>query len=95
MKRGISNFKTVLIALSLVAVSGAAFAENISIDAGRYDLSRAHNERMIIFFGQDVSFKRYAVVDMLHQYFTVAADVRGGVRHTIRDTGGEKTLVIE
>ena len=100
MARRMTTIKTLLIATTLVIASVTASladgsADDISMGAGRYDLFRAHSERMIVFFGHEVSFKRYALVDMLHQYFTVAADVKGGVRHTLQDTAGEKTLVIE
>jgi hypothetical protein len=83
------------------AIRPEAFADSLAgqeyftVGAGRYDLLRAHNERILVFFGSNITFKRYSLVALLNQYFTVASDVRGGVRYTVHEAAGEKTLVID
>ena len=74
---------------------GAGKAEYIDVGAGQHDLWRAHNERTLVFFGAEVSFKRYNLVDMMNQSFTVASDVPGGVRYAVHHEAGRKTLVID
>jgi hypothetical protein len=83
--------------LVLITAQGAVAGETqlVDVSAGKYDLVRAHNERMIVFFGETISFKKYNVIDMLHQYFTVASDVHGGVRYQVHEQAGQKTLVID
>lgn len=102
MSAFIRTIKTAVIAcMFALMLSPAAFAgdagkaEFVDVSAGHFDLWRAHNERMIVFFGHELSFKRYTLVDMLNQYFTVATDVKGGVRYEIREQAGQKTLVID
>jgi hypothetical protein len=100
MKNLIKSSKIAFIACALMAIATAAYAEGtkaeyVDVPAGRYDLLRAHSERTMVFFGEDVKFKRYTIVDMLHQYFTVATDVKGGVRYQVQDDGTQKTLVID
>ena len=73
----------------------AAKPEFVDVGSGHYDLWRAHNERILVFFGEELSFKRYSLVDMLNQYFTIASDVPGGVRYTVHEQSGRKTLVID
>ncbi|MEZ0224861.1 MAG: hypothetical protein ACAH83_09930, partial [Alphaproteobacteria bacterium] len=82
-------------AFAFLALQSTAYGENIDMAAGRYDLLRAHNERMIVSFGDALDFKRYSVVEILHQYFVVAADVRGGVRYNLHSDASRKMLVIE
>ena len=90
-----------VVAVFVLAMAPAAFAgepgkaEYVDVGAGRFDLWRAHNDRMIVFFGTGVSFKRYSLVGMLNQVFTVASDVKDGVRYQLREHAGEKTLVID
>jgi hypothetical protein len=89
--------KTLLIAaFALLSLHSTAFGqEPIEMAAGRYDLLRAHNERVIVSFGSVLDFKRYAVVEILHQFFLVASDVKGGVRYNLQSDPGRRTLVIE
>ena len=94
--------KSILIAVLLVlAAAPAALAEEagraeyLDVGAGRFDLWRAHSERMIVFLGIRVSFKRYSLVEMLNQNFTVASEVKGGVRYQVHEQAGQKTLVID
>lgn len=64
------------------------------LDSSPADLLGAHNERMLVVFGTTVEFKRYFQVGLLNQSMTVAADVAGGVRYELHDTGRERTLTI-
>lgn len=83
-------------AFALLALQSTAFGdEPIDMAAGRYDLLRAHNERVIISFGSALDFKRYSVVEILHQYFVVASKVRGGVRYYLHDDASRRMLIIE
>lgn len=89
-----------LAAIAILVASGIAVAqplkgEYVSMDAGRYDLLRAHNERIIVVFGQSIHFRRYYVVDMLRQHFTVATDIPEGVRYNLAHRGEDRMLVIE
>lgn len=95
--RSLAPAKAFLIAVcAFLAVPSTAFGQQqIDMAAGRYDLLRAHNERVIVSFGRTLDFKRYSVVEILHQHFVVAAEVRGGVRYNLHGAAGHKTLVIE
>lgn len=73
----------------------AGQGEYLALDTGHYDLVRAHNQRMIVLFGNSVSFKRYEVLDILNRYVPVASTVRGGVRYSLHEAPGVKTLVID
>jgi hypothetical protein len=87
---------SIIAAFAVLALHPAAFGqEPINVGAGRYDLLRAHNERVIVSFGSALDFKRYAVVEVLQQYFVVASEVRGGVRYNLQSTPSRRTLVIE
>ncbi|TAL36154.1 MAG: hypothetical protein EPN97_06565 [Alphaproteobacteria bacterium] len=92
-----SAVKTLIVAaFALLALHSTAFGqEPIDMAAGRYDLLRAHNERVIVSFGSALDFKRYAVVEILHQYFVVASEVKGGVRYNLQSDASRRTLVIE
>jgi hypothetical protein len=81
--------------LTMARAALAGEAQYVDTGAGPIDLVRAHNERMIVFFGEGISFKRYNVIDMLHQYFTVASEVKGGVRYQVHVQAGQKMLVID
>lgn len=95
--RSIAPVKALVMAVfALLALQSTAFGdEPIDIAAGRYDLLRAHNERVIVSFGSALDFKRYSVVEILHQYFVVASEVHGGVRYNLHNDGSRRMLVIE
>jgi hypothetical protein len=95
--RFLSRVKTlVMTAFAILALQSTAFGqEPIDLAAGRYDLLRAHNERVIVSFGSIIDFKRYSVVEILHQYFVVASEVRGGVRYNLQNDNNRSTLIIE
>jgi hypothetical protein len=69
-------------------------ADGYVLDSSPADLLAAHNERMLVVFGAKVEFKRYFQVGLLNQSMTVAANVAGGVRYDLRDSGRERTLTI-
>lgn len=89
-------FHSFLSAALLMWSCGTSMAGQVlNIDAGRYDLLRAHSERIVVVFGGTVAFHRYRVVEVLNQTFAVASDVPGGVRFHRRSGGGEEMLLIE
>jgi hypothetical protein len=61
--------------------------------AGPRDLLRAHSERMVVFFGADVKFKRYRLVSVLDQHIPVLTDAQKN-DYSVRTEGGERTLTI-
>lgn len=76
------------------AVAEAPTHGGYIINSSTSDLMRAHNERVLVIFGASIQFKRYFLVGLLDQCMTVATDV-SGVRYNMRETGREKTLVID
>jgi hypothetical protein len=94
--------ETLLVMCCIVAMIGAASSaedkpsssEYLDVPTGRYDLLRAHSERVVVIFGQEITFKKYVVVKILEQYFTLGVEVPGDGRYTLHDDGKEKTLVI-
>jgi hypothetical protein len=82
-----------LFAVLTLASAWSDDAKRLSVDAGFYDLQRAHSTREIVVFGQKASFRKYFLVRMLGQY-TLVEQSSGGDEYTIKDDGTTKTIVI-
>jgi hypothetical protein len=100
MKTAVLKKGAVVVAVCMLLAAGSAGAygaeaKYVNIETGKYDLLRAHSERSLVIFGQEVQFKKYNVVKMLQQYFTVASDIPGGVRYQVQENGGERRLIID
>jgi hypothetical protein len=90
------GYRALVICLCIIFICSVACAgEMLDVTAGRYDLLRAHNERVIVIFGEGVEFHRYRVVEFMNRIIAVTGAVRGGVRYSRHSDGGEETLLIE
>ncbi len=69
-------------------------AEQTALDTGILDLERAHSERSIVVLGPSVKFKRYYIVRMLDQHFTLVRDAPRQGEYELKSDGASKTVVI-
>ena len=82
-----------LFAILTLVAARSDDTNRLSVDAGFYDLQRAHSTREIVTFGQKLSFKKYFLVRMLGQYTLVEKDSQGE-EYSIKYDGTTKTIVI-
>lgn len=63
-----------VVSIILVSAPRAEGSTFMDLFAGPLDLLRANSERTVIFFGNDVKFKKYRLVTVLNRYATVLTD---------------------